>query len=140
MRCFCMASLFASTNYEGNDPTESTERVTYNPILTNIFNQGHVAPIFSLAIERPLDSSAIAAGGFLAIGGLPPVRFGNPFANTTIQLYTITIDDEPTAPQYQFYSINITGVTYRKGNKPEWGRPYKPNPFAPPTTRPTSKS
>ena len=120
--------------YAGTDPTKNTKRIPYNPILTNLFNTGYVAPVFSLAIKRSSTTSGVAAGGLLAIGGLPPVRYNPAFASAPFQLVNIDFDGNPVAvPQYQFYTITVNGFTYEQSSKTHWTHPILPNPLTPPT-------
>ena len=127
---------FPSTTaaYAGTDPTKDTERIPYNPILTNMFSKGYVAPVFSLALKRSSITSGVAAGGLFAIGGLPPVGYGATFASAPFQLLNVDFDGNPVAvPQYQFYTIIIDGFTYERSNETKWSHPILPNPLTPPT-------
>ncbi len=123
--------------YAGTIPamdTLHTKRIIYNPILTNLFSKGYVAPLFSLALERSSEPSGFAAGGLLAIGGLPPVRFSPTFASAPFQLVTVNELNHPgaTKPQYQFYTIIINGITYQRSQEPSL---IHPNSFDPPTNK-----
>lgn len=68
-----------------------------------MYEDGLVAPLFSLAIERDLEGPS----GYLALGGVPPVDFvqnftGTPILITTIEFYPEALD---------FYTIEIEGLT-----------------------------
>ena len=123
-----------TTAYAGTIPAMDTKAIAYNPILTNLFSKGYVAPLFSLALERSSETSGFAAGGLLAIGGLPPVRFSPTFASAPFQLVAVKELNHPgaTKPQYQFYTIIINGFTYRRSQEPSW---IHPNSFDPPTNK-----
>ncbi len=120
--------------YAGTIPAMDTKGIAYNPILTTLFSKGYVAPLFSLALERSSETSGFAAGGLLAIGGLPPVRFSPTFASAPFQLVAVNELNHPGAakPQYQFYTVIINGFTYRRSQEPSWTHP---NPFDPPTNK-----
>lgn len=68
--------------YAGSDPSADTEdsQVVYNPIITTLIDDGLIAPVFSLALDRNSDS------GYLALGGLPPVNYTGSFASTPIKI------------------------------------------------------
>lgn len=119
--------------YAGNETTfDVNETIVYNPILTNLFSQGDIAPVFSLAVERSSDYSAGVAGGLFAIGGLPPVRSSPNFASAPFQLVTVDNDNEPLKnPQYTFYNIIVTGFRYERSEETDWTHPSFPNPLPP---------
>ena len=87
--------------YSGTDPKKASlkNQVIYNPIFTNMYEKGTVAPVFSIAIKRGNDT------GTLAIGGIPPVTITPPFASTPFQYLTVK---GKTSPQYQFYTVKMT--------------------------------
>lgn len=122
--------------FAGNNPALDTKQLNYNPVISNLFRTGYVAPLFSLAIERSSVSSGTAAGGLLAIGGLPPIRFGRTFASAPFQLVTVTDASTKLAtPQYQYYTIIVNGFTYERSKETNWTHPDLPSPFAPPTNK-----
>ena len=125
----------ATSAYAGSDPSNTTEPITYNPILTNLFSKGYVAPVFSLAIERSSITSGVAAGGLLAIGGLPPVRHSPVFSSAPFLLITVDPYGNPySVPQYHFYTIIVRGFKYEGSTETNWTRPTNfPNPLPLPT-------
>lgn len=118
--------------YAGNGTHVSNEKIVYNPILTNLFSQGHIAPVFSLAMERSSNFSGVTAGGFLAIGGLPPVRSSPNFASAPFELVTVDDDNKPLkTPHYGFYTITVTGFRYERSEETKWTHPIFPSPLGP---------
>lgn len=122
--------------YAANNPQK---QLPYSPILTNLFSKGYVAPLFTLALERSSVASGTAAGGLLAIGGLPPVPFRPVFATAPFQLMTIngvpgsdSLTPKPKLP-YELYAITIKGLTYERSKETKWSHPNFANPL-PPTT------
>lgn len=104
---------FAGNNYLTNSPT--TQRI-YNPIFTNMYTRGHVAPLFSIALDRD-------QGGQLAIGGLPPVSFFPIFASSPFQLLTTgSSDTEGTSSSsaYTLYTITTNGFSYANASATQW--------------------
>lgn len=76
-----MAYAYLTSAYEGTsdtDPDLLTTQVQYDPIITSMIKQDLIEPVFSLAFERDSDS------GYLALGGLPPVKYTGSFATTPI--------------------------------------------------------
>ena len=119
--------------YKGTDPTldSSATQVVYNPIFTNMYSEGRVAPLFSLAIDRGTQ------GGLMAIGGLPPVIFSPLFASAPFQLLTMTRFGATSPidgiPQYQFYTITVDGFNYQGSEKTQWTHGSFPSPLVKPT-------
>lgn len=68
-----------------------------------MYEDGLVAPLFSLAIERDLEGPS----GYFAIGGVPPVDFVQNFTETPILVTTI----EFYPNSLDFYTIEIEGLT-----------------------------
>ena len=115
--------------YYKSDPSEAASQIIYNPLFTNMYTEGYVSPLFSLAIERSTGTLSPTAGGQLAIGGLPPVSYSHNFASAPFELLTMNDANSPSGdPQYLFYAINASGFVYSAS------QPKYPNPFGPPTT------
>ncbi|KAI4197567.1 MAG: hypothetical protein LQ346_002972 [Caloplaca aetnensis] len=104
--------------YNGTNPRFDGEynRVAYNPLFTNMYTQGLVAPVFSLAINR-----GKGAGGLLALGGLPPVQHSPTFACTPFQVRTRAGLPTVNTGVYQYYDIKVDGISY--GNTTETLKP-----------------
>ncbi len=119
--------------YTGSNPTLDSKatQVVYNPIFTNMYSEGRVAPLFSLAIDRG------TSGGIMAIGGLPPVLFSPFFASAPFQLLTMTrfgsTNPIDGIPQYQFYTITVDGFRYQGSERTQWTHGNWPNPLAKPS-------
>ncbi|KAL8974043.1 MAG: hypothetical protein Q9197_001716 [Variospora fuerteventurae] len=95
--------------YIGTDPKLDSDDnvVPYTPLFTNMYTQGLVAPLFSLAISRNPTS-----GGLLALGGLPPVKHDPYFVCTPFQIEPRFVQVNATPPVYQHYYIHLDGLTY----------------------------
>ncbi|MCJ1413179.1 hypothetical protein MMC19_007283 [Ptychographa xylographoides] len=92
--------------YKGNNPSVDSpaSQLPYNPVFFNMFKEGHVAPLFSLALDRG------NATGQLALGGIPPVTFYEPIAAAPFQVLN-AVPESNSASKYQFYSIDA-GFVY----------------------------
>jgi len=74
-----------TSEYKGTDPhkDKSSNRNLYDPIFTSMYKDDLVDSVFSMAIER---SEQGTDGGYIAFGGLPPVKYTGNFATTPIQV------------------------------------------------------
>jgi hypothetical protein len=100
----------ALTNqYNGNDPSMDVAGLTipYNPLFTSMYKENLTAPLFSIALDREITRSAQAAGGVLAIGGIPNIPHGTSWA--AANLSAVSIDSTTGQPKYQFYAITVDG-------------------------------
>jgi hypothetical protein len=92
--------------YAGDDPTKdgyTTNDIQYNPIFTNMYTQGSIPPMFSVAINRGNNT------GLFAIGGLPPVDYTPGLASAPIEI--VTQGSSTNQTQLSFYTITMT-VSY----------------------------
>ncbi|KAI4116350.1 MAG: hypothetical protein LQ338_007732 [Usnochroma carphineum] len=99
--------------FNGTDPSLDSDvnAIPYNGIFTNMWTQGLIAPVFSLAISRGEKSNSL-----LALGGLPPVKHDSHFACAPFQIRH-RFGQDINKPVYQYYYITLDGVTY--GNASE---------------------
>ncbi|KAL9099605.1 MAG: hypothetical protein Q9163_004912 [Psora crenata] len=117
---------FSGNDYRYNTP--ATQKV-YNPIFTNMYTKGHVAPLFSIALDRN-------QGGLLAFGGLPPVEFNPVFASSPFQLLTTStssVEGTSSSSDYTLYTITTDGFDYDNSTASQWSYENFPNPFEQPS-------
>ena len=115
--------------FQGTDPTlddPPVNQVEYLPVFTNMYRNGLVLPVFSLALERGNNT------GVLALGGLPPCPYVQPFAATPFDILTLP---HTVSNQYQFYAINVTLVYADAGNSSSSFAPSRPHRLAADVTR-----
>ncbi|KAH7309973.1 aspartic peptidase domain-containing protein [Rhexocercosporidium sp. MPI-PUGE-AT-0058] len=74
---------FKGTNYSADAPEN---QLPYNPIFTTMYEQHKIAPVFSMAINRPSIPPNGAPEGYLALGGLAPVSTTGQWARTDIEV------------------------------------------------------
>ena len=114
--------------YSGNDVQNDnvgTQKI-YNPIFTNMYSEGLVPPLFSIALDR-------SGGGQLAFGGLPNVAFTPRFASSPLQILTAGTTNTGQVynnTAYTLYSITTDGYTYSNSSSKQWAN--TPNPFSQP--------
>ncbi|KAA6410757.1 MAG: hypothetical protein FRX48_05067 [Lasallia pustulata] len=115
--------------YAGTDPNvdSGSNKIEYNPIFTNMYEEGNVPPLFSLAIERG------SFGGYLALGGLPPVIFDSVFASSPIQILTMqNVAGSGMTGEYSFYAITIGGLVYNGSQSTKFSQGNWPSLLAAP--------
>lgn len=96
--------------FAGVDPKKDNESdpLIYNPIFTNLYKEGKVAPVFSLAINR-----GDWSGGLLAIGGIPPTKHSQTFVTVPFELTKISsVRRWRGRDQYTFYTITVNGFRF----------------------------
>jgi hypothetical protein len=87
--------------------TQDTNTPNDNPLITNLYTDNLIPPIFSLALNR----SQGLSGGVLALGGIPPVTYTPPFATTPLTNPPGPISNGGTT-QTQLYTITLSGITF----------------------------
>ena len=111
-----LAYPLLTSAFKGDDSTNDSlaTQVVYNPIFTTMVNEKQVNPVFSLACERNSSS------GYLALGGLPPVRVSSPFASTPIRKLEVYNETEMLT-HYSFYTIVADAYIYQGSGTPGGG-------------------
>ncbi|KAI5242473.1 acid protease [Aureobasidium subglaciale] len=104
-----LAYATLTNQYSGDNPNVDIAGLTipYDPLFTSMYRQNLTLPLFSIALDRDLSRSAQAAGGVLAIGGIPKIPHGSFWATQNITV--VGIDATTGAPEYQFYAITVDG-------------------------------
>lgn len=85
-----------------HDPSKDNRKetqATYDPFVTSAIKQG-LFTSFSIALER----GANGGGGYLALGGLPPIPFNHTFTSTPIKITELN-NVGNTSSQLSFYTI-----------------------------------
>ena len=102
--------------FSGTDPSKNSlaTKKVYNPVFTNMYTEGFVAPLFSIALDRD-------QGGQLAIGGLPPVDYVPLFASSPFQILTTNSELRGgiSSTAYTLYVITSQGFTYDNSSAPQ---------------------
>ena len=122
------AATKAFTGTDSRLDTIATQRI-YDPIFTSMYTKGHVAPLFSIALDRDY-------GGLLAIGGLPPVDYFPLFASSPFQILTTSssgTQGTSSAAAYTLYTITTNGFDYANNSASQWSYANFPNPFGRPS-------
>lgn len=102
-----LAYPLLTSAFKANDPTT---QVIYDSIFTTMIKEKLVSPVFSLACERN------SSGGYLALGGLPPVKAGPLFGSTPIRKLEI-LNKTSMLTHYSFYTIVPDGYIYQGSDR-----------------------
>ncbi|KAF7165780.1 hypothetical protein CNMCM5623_009859 [Aspergillus felis] len=95
--------------------TDYTQPSLYNPIFATMYEQDLIDPVFSMVMSR--NASSGTAAGYLALGGLPPIDIKGNFSSTPI----LITDIRGYPRDYDFYTVNIDGVSVGDESFPEAG-------------------
>ncbi|KAI9646506.1 hypothetical protein NHQ30_004499 [Ciborinia camelliae] len=125
-----ITAAFNGTTFD-NDNAET--QLPYDPIFTTMYKQHLIPPIFSLALSRP--SNRIGHGnGYLALGGLPPIKSYGAWGVAPIQYVAIGegyLQGALPWPQHQVYTLTPDNFLYL-GSQPEKWNPKHWSPLSMP--------
>lgn len=62
------------------------DRLPYNPLLYTMHEKGFIDPYFSIALAHTPQNASTAFGGYLTIGGLPPVNHSSEFTTVPVEI------------------------------------------------------
>lgn len=120
-----------TSSYRGDDPRKDdpkTGLVHYSPIVQTALTR-NLFSMFSLALERGDDT----VGGYLALGGLPPVDFNSSFVSTPVEMTDLE-EVGRSGVAYSYYTIRPSGFSLSGGlldrlRVPVW-KPFTETDFA----------
>jgi hypothetical protein len=108
--------------HPGTNTSNSTfllDRVPYTPVLQNMAKQGLIDPYFSLAIQRTPFNSSTGHGGYLALGGLPPVDHSPEFAVTPVEITeAVPLNVISGKRQLSFWTVTVQGAVFNSTDHP----------------------
>ncbi|KAI9925772.1 hypothetical protein ASPWEDRAFT_60820 [Aspergillus wentii DTO 134E9] len=88
------------------------DRIVYNPLFTNMYEQGLVAPYFSLALARTAQNSSTGFGGYLSLGTLPPVPHSD-FSIVPVEILdNIPLNYTSGKRVRSYWALTVSGATY----------------------------
>lgn len=88
------------------------ELQTYNPLFVSMYKAGLVEPYFSLALNRlPLNQSE-GDGGYLTIGGLPPVDLVSNFTTVPLEYFDGAIILSEAGLEYSYWALTVQNIEY----------------------------
>jgi hypothetical protein len=95
-----------------SNTTFNFDIAVYNPLFVSMYKQGLVEPYFSVALERTPINELTGPGGYLTLGGIPPVPHDSNFSRTPVEITPVPVNYTGNKPQRSWWTINIEGVTY----------------------------
>lgn len=69
-----------------NNETYWYDRIAYDPLLFTMHKNGLIDPYFSLALAHTPQNASRAFGGYLTIGGIPPVKHSPNFSSVPVEI------------------------------------------------------
>ena len=108
-----LTSAHPGTNYSNDSVSLWSNRIPYNPLFTNLYQQGLVKPFFSIAVNRTPVNVSNGDGGFLSLGTLPPVPHKPTWAIAPVEIIKVIppfFTNNETAKTYWALSVKSTSV------------------------------
>ncbi|KAE9366755.1 acid protease [Stipitochalara longipes BDJ] len=121
---FGYPSLTSSHNgsiVNADNTTYSVDANTYNPLFNSMIQQGLVGEsYFSIALERTPPNATSGPGGYLTLGGLPPVSYNPQFATVPVEIAPLPAEITGGIPNVRsWWAINVSGMTFSPASNPQ---------------------
>ncbi|KAJ5653622.1 hypothetical protein N7490_000625 [Penicillium lividum] len=89
------------------------DRLVYNPLLFTMHEQGLIDSYFSLSLAHTPQNESSAFGGYLTLGGLPPVNHSSQFSTVPVEI-TENIPLWFTSGERvrSYWSTTVMNITY----------------------------
>ena len=108
-----LTSAHAGTTVGNDSESLLFNRIKYNTLFTNMYEQGLVDPYFSLAINRLPHNVSTGPGGYLAVGSLPPVAHNSTFAKAPVEITnTIPASFTNGTKEITEWTLTVDSITY----------------------------
>ncbi|KAJ5359614.1 uncharacterized protein N7496_012027 [Penicillium cataractarum] len=62
------------------------DRLVYNPLLFTMYEEGLIDSYFSLALAHTPQNASVTLGGYMTVGGLPPVDHSSHFSTVPVEI------------------------------------------------------
>ncbi|OCL10720.1 acid protease [Glonium stellatum] len=96
----------------GNN-TFAFNAINYSPLINSMAEQGSIEPYFGIALERTPFNLSSASGGYLTLGGIPPVLHNSNLSSVPVQRLPLPVNETGNQPNaYSYWAINIEGVSF----------------------------
>ncbi|KAJ5627517.1 hypothetical protein N7528_004944 [Penicillium herquei] len=99
-----------------NDTSNSSyweNRLVYNPLLYTMSDEGLIDPYFSLALAHTSQNESTSFGGYMTLGGLPPVPHSSHFSNVPVEITSdIPLWYTSGKKVRSYWSTTISNVTF----------------------------
>lgn len=88
-------------------------RAVYSPLFNTMYEQGLVEPYFTLALAPTPKNESTSFGGYLTLGGLPPVPHDPNWSVVSVEiLENIPVSFTSGKRVRSYWAIQISGATY----------------------------
>ena len=88
-------------------------RLTYNPLMNTMADQGLMDPYFSLALAHTPQNASTSFGGYMTLGGLPPVDHSPDFSTVPVEITDgIPLWYTSGKKQRSYWTTTVSNVTY----------------------------
>jgi hypothetical protein len=88
-------------------------RLPYDPLVNTMHQQGLIEPYFNLALSRSPQNKSTAFGGYLTLGGLPPVNHSPEFAVVPAEITeTLPLNYTSGKRVRSYWTTTIREVTF----------------------------
>ncbi|CAG7950886.1 unnamed protein product [Penicillium salamii] len=101
--------------HPGNSTDNTTywyNRLPYDPLINTMHKEGKIEPNFSLALARSPQNQSTSFGGYLTLGGLPPVKYDPEFAVTPVEFTDIPLNFTSGKRVLSYWTTTIDEVTF----------------------------
>lgn len=89
------------------------DRLVYSPLLHTMHEQGLVDPYFSLALAHTPQNESTSFGGYLTIGGLPPVNHSSHFSTVPVEITeNLPLWFTSGKSVRSYWSATVSNITY----------------------------
>ncbi|KAJ5533256.1 hypothetical protein N7494_009808 [Penicillium frequentans] len=102
--------------HPANQTSNSTywhDRLVYNPLLYTMHEQGLIDPYFSLALAHTPQNESTSFGGYMTLGGLPPVNHSSHFSTVPVEITdNIPLWFTSGKKVRSYWSATVKNITY----------------------------
>ncbi|KAJ6086077.1 hypothetical protein N7486_010358 [Penicillium sp. IBT 16267x] len=102
--------------HPANQTSNSTywhDRLVYNPLLYTMHEQGLIDPYFSLALAHTPQNESTSFGGYMTLGGLPPVNHSSHFSTVPVEITdNIPLWYTSGKSVRSYWSTTVNNITY----------------------------
>ncbi|KAJ5405935.1 hypothetical protein N7465_007219 [Penicillium sp. CMV-2018d] len=89
------------------------DRAVYNPLLFTMHEQGLIDPYFSIALAYTPQNQSTSFGGYLTLGGLPPVNHSSHFSTVPVEITeNIPLWYTSGKSVRSYWSATVNNITY----------------------------
>lgn len=108
-----MTSAHNGSIINADNTTYTFNAITYSPLINSMYTQGLIDQYFSIAFEGVAGNLSSGPGGYLTLGGLPPVSYHQNFSRVPVEVAPLPANVTGGEPNVRsWWMIRADGVTY----------------------------